>query len=425
MFYTSECVRNHWCTAKAFDVFRIHGKPVPGIHEFMQTRYYPHFTAIRKAGSGGHRHNKLAGLKFGSKVDNLINQYVQSGYSTAARTKMMANRAARQLVLKTVGDCMLKILGAQVLVCDPEWGVATRIDVLAQTQTEDQRLVVVEYKTTKQKGRDARRTYYVADRAFPMLRGSLASEINSEYIHHQLQVIFSILMMERNYGLRRPVDGVVLLVCSDGEVIISKIAPRLLDLCRRLVAPHQDKLPAMRPAGPSVLPVLLKYIRPVDHHDHVLFMQALADPTFVVMDGPCTALAQQTLMYLQKKHPGAQIKINALLGRLPVRQRIEGDSFGLSADILVQDQKEALTLYGVCVLLERTVVPLTTLMGTKDARMPKLETGKPNTPLQRALLALAARAALLPGAEAKLLLVSPTEFKLKALPDDVRAVFVQ
>lgn len=414
-FYKHPSVVNHTCS-HGFGGFKCAGRRLVGVHAFLQGRYYPCFKATRK--SSGRPHNQKAGQRAGSRADAQITKYIAQRWERSTPTsgggKMRPAGAAANLLNYVVGTYSLDILDAHVLVFDPEWGVATEIDVLAQTRTGTPNLFVIENKTTLQTRAEHLHTYFVADRGFPILRGQLQAERNNEYTHHQLQLAVMVSMLRRNYGLTGHIEGAVLMRVKGGTVIRYPLEPRILAL---LEADMASRLVPVR--LPYTMPTLYRpyvMLPPVALHDTLL--QGLTKDGGV--DPVAAAWQTRWLYYLQVTFPRAIVRYQFPCGVLPVHGQM---GLRLTADALIEVPGQASTLVMIKLLLQEG--PLKALL-QRPGRIPKLlPNGSLHTLKSAYCLELGARWALCPTVgSARVVVMGPTELVSLAVPARFKAPFL-
>ena len=215
-------VKEKLCKRKPGVGFEYQGRRLIGITEHLRRNYYPHFQASRKGGTGSKFRG--LGLRMGSVADSAVTVFAKTG-----NARKMAHCPAAARIVKFLSVLGLDIVDAHVLVCDPNIGVATEIDVL----TEGPRgLVVVENKTTLQTRAEHERTYKKPDRECPLLLKGFLSLLNNEYNHHQLQLAFMVLMLKNTYNI--DASGIVLVASSDG-LNHYPINPTILTLARNVI----------------------------------------------------------------------------------------------------------------------------------------------------------------------------------------------
>ena len=225
-FYDHPRVKEKHCVRQPGVGFSYKGTRLLGITEFLRRTYYPVFTATRRSkGRAVTKKGKRSkGLIMGSMADSAITAYVKTGNTR----KMAACPAARRLAAFL--HChKLKIVDAHVLIFEPNYGIATEMDVLCHGSTG---LIVIENKTTLQTRAEHEQTYRRPDRDQPTLLRGLYTLHNSEYVHHQLQLACMLIMLKNTYNITA--TGHVLVASSDGlnhypmsQDIINKLAASL------------------------------------------------------------------------------------------------------------------------------------------------------------------------------------------------------
>jgi hypothetical protein len=306
------------------------------------------------------------------------------------------------------------MLDAQVVIADVAWGVATKIDVLAQEAGAQPRLFIIEVKTTLQTHAEHLRTYHAVKNGCPRMQGALAHEPNCEYTHHQLQLILMLLILERTAGLQRRPTGAIFLAVKGGKVCTYPVDARLMD---RVQAIMQGTLPTP-PSIPGVLPVFLEYVRAAPSSYHTELLTVLAQPQASVST-VVRALAERLRAWFAVHHPGITPQFSVDLGRIPIRKRVPAQSLGLTADVWIPASPP--TLY--VLRLDLNAITLKGSLQTPLPRLHRLPHGAPATRLNAWLLAVGARAAVHPEAVAKLVVVSATELVVRPLPANIRALF--
>lgn len=144
-------------------------------------------------------------MRMGSVADNAITAFAKTGdFRKMARCKTAAR------LIQYLRNLNLQIADAHVLICDPNLGIATEIDVLCQGANG---LVVIENKTTLQTRAEHERTYRKPDSSCPLMLRGFNSLLNNEYNHHQLQLASMIYMLKRTYNIHA--TGHVLVASSD------------------------------------------------------------------------------------------------------------------------------------------------------------------------------------------------------------------
>lgn len=182
-----------------------------GVTEFIRRAYYPIFNPIRRKNfkqksvlkSKKHRGR---GLIMGSIADHIITDYVKTG-----NIRKMASCPAAKRIAYFLKKNRLELVDAHVLICEPSFGIATEIDVLCHANNK---LVVIENKTTLQSRAEHEQTYRLADRDNPVLLKGLRTLLNSEYNHHQLQLACMLIMLRNTYKVNA--TGYILVASSDG-----------------------------------------------------------------------------------------------------------------------------------------------------------------------------------------------------------------
>ena len=414
-FYKHPRVVNRTCS-HGFGGFKCQGQRLLGVHAFLQQRYYPHFTATRKA--TGRPVHKKAGQRAGSRADAMITKYITDKWTTPDGGKMRPTGAAANILNFVQNTYSLDILDAHVLVHDEVWGVATEIDLLAQTRTAHATLFVIENKTTLQTRAEHQRTYFMTDRGFPILQGRLKQERNNEYTHHQLQLAVMVSMLRRNYGLSQAIDGAVIMRVKGGSVVRYPLEPRILEALEADMSVPQP-IVARVVDRPSTLSVYKPYITPPSTTRHTRWLACLAAEEPIPPD--LTLTTQRWRQYLQATYPGAAVHYNvalgglAVLGHAPQQVRLKVDA-------------QVMTAQGPIVLLVKFLTvasSLKTALQRPNRQTKLLPNGSLHTLKSAYCLEMGARWALCPEARAYVVVMSPTELICLTVPPKFLAPFTQ
>ena len=280
VFYKHPFVVEKRCVRKPGVGFEYKGRRLMGITEFLRRSYYPQFTACRRgkkgAGKPSSKKHRNLGMKMGSIADHAITDYVKTG----SVRKMAACPTARRLAA-FLHQNKLRIVDAHVLVCEPNYGIATEIDVLCHGAKG---LVVIENKTTLQTKAEHCFSYKQADRNNPLLLRGLRSLVNSEYIHHQLQLAAMLIMLRNTYNVRA--TGHVVVATTDGISHYPMDQQILNLLATSLCSMHYFTGPKNKIASAPLHPSVKYSLRP--------FLQACDEP-------PLDALPPLVAKFLAKK----------------------------------------------------------------------------------------------------------------------------
>lgn len=340
-----------------------------GVTEFIRRAYYPIFNPIRRKGykqksvlkSKKHRGR---GLIMGSIADHIITDYVKTG-----NIRKMASCPAAKRIAFFLKKNKLELVDAHVLICEPNFGIATEIDVLCHANNK---LVVIENKTTLQTRAEHEQTYRVADRDNPLLLKGLHSLLNSEYNHHQLQLACMLIMLKNTYKVNA--TGYILVASSDGlnhypinQVILNLVATSLCTMHH--FAPKS--IPINH--GPTISYKFKPFIFPAEKKNYFKPPKLL-----------------QT--FFKKKFPEATIFFKYHTGNLTFHERPDVN-VQMFADIFIETEK---TIYLFSVIQ--------THLDAKDSLLSsekKLPTGHTSTFQSLAFLDLAMTAFVLPKKQSK------------------------
>lgn len=160
------------------------------------------------------RQNK--GMAIGRLIDVKFQEYVAAASPAGMPVRMRS-------IFKVLRQLKIQMLSTQVTVVDHSvgGGVRTRLDGLGYIK-RTQTFVVIELKTTQRDHKAHLRNYKVACRRAPEMTNGMA---NSEYNSHQLQTGFGMRAFEKMYSPKRPVEGLVIMNCSDGKSTFYTVGP--------------------------------------------------------------------------------------------------------------------------------------------------------------------------------------------------------
>lgn len=351
-FYDHPFVREKRCVRKPGVGFEYVGRRLVGITEFLRRAYFPVFKATRRGGAkkGGPARNR--GLRMGCIADHAITAYVKTGNAR----KMAHSPPARRLAA-FLQQNKLKIVDAHVLICEPNYGIATEIDVLCQGVNG---LVVIENKTTLQTRGEHERTYHQADRECPLLLRSLRTLLNNEYNHHQLQLACMIIILRNTYNIRA--TGHVLVASSDGLNHYPMNALILNQVATSLCTMHHFNPPRL--ISEKKNPVLGYCFRPYISQRP---------------DIPET-LPLQIERFIKKNAPDADVKYNYGVGKLTFHERTDVE-LELKVDVFVESETSIFMFNCFQTDLDSKTCSLSTL--------PNLPSGQSNSLLSNSMLEIA------------------------------------